>query len=398
MIYDYIVIGSGISGVYSGYLLNKKYNVLILEKNNYIGGRIKDVKFHNAIVKLGAGIGQYKNKNLLALLDKCNIKYNIAELDKRIISNKELTFDITIAIKLIKEKYYELDEIKSNDIHILTVQQFLIKYFGKTFSKNYIKYCGYNDFVNSDITYHIKYYPIEDHLLKKTKKLFFQWSDLINSLIGGLKIKLNTNVTNIKCIDNVFNIYTENMIYKSNKIIFAVTINPLCNLTKNLNLNINYKKYIGTIKYLRIYTYHKNGHNFNKTNKRIGGYNILVDNNPLQKVIIISDKILMSSYCDSKYALYWEKIINHTRNNDKLKNTLLYWLRKVEPNTNEVTDVVYQFWDEAVHYYKPMVDIKKQLIQLQNPINNMYVVGELVSLRHGWVEGAIGSVNKIIKL
>ena len=52
MIYDYIIIGAGIGGLYNAYLLNQNYTVLVLEKNDYIGGRIKEVKFHNTIVKL----------------------------------------------------------------------------------------------------------------------------------------------------------------------------------------------------------------------------------------------------------------------------------------------------------------------------------------------------------
>ena len=36
MIYDYIIVGCGISGLYSAYLLNKNYKVLVLEKNDYI--------------------------------------------------------------------------------------------------------------------------------------------------------------------------------------------------------------------------------------------------------------------------------------------------------------------------------------------------------------------------
>ena len=57
MIYDYIILGGGISGIYSSYILSKKYNVLILEKNDYMGGRIKEVDFHGTLIKLGAGIG-----------------------------------------------------------------------------------------------------------------------------------------------------------------------------------------------------------------------------------------------------------------------------------------------------------------------------------------------------
>ena len=43
MEYDYIIIGAGISGLYTAYLIKKhKANskILILEANNYIGGRM----------------------------------------------------------------------------------------------------------------------------------------------------------------------------------------------------------------------------------------------------------------------------------------------------------------------------------------------------------------------
>ena len=88
MIYDYIIIGGRISGLYSAYLLNTEYNVLVLEKNNYIGGRIKDIKFHGKIIKLGAGISQEKNKNILNLLKKCKISYTIGKANKTIIGKK----------------------------------------------------------------------------------------------------------------------------------------------------------------------------------------------------------------------------------------------------------------------------------------------------------------------
>ena len=93
-------------------------------------------------------------------------------------------------------------------------------------------------------------------------------------------------------------------------------------------------------------------------------------------------------------------------NNDELKIKLLYWLRKIEPTTTEIDDTICKFWDEAVHFYKPNSNIKKTVKKLQNPIKNVYVVGEMVSLRHGWVisdfvkskiwvEGAIQSVDNI---
>ena len=217
--------------------------------------------------------------------------------------------------------------------------------------------------------------------------IYLQWANLINKLKENLKIKLNTDVINVYRND-YFCVNTKDKTYYSHKIIFALSINPLNHLIKNLNTGINYKKYIGVVKYMRIYTYHKNGHNF--TNDQIKGYNILVDKNPLQKVIIISDKILMAAYCDGANALYWNKM-----QQTGMKYKLLYWLRKIEPTTNEIDDILCKFWNDAVHYYKPHKHIKNMVKKLQNPGNDIYVIGELVSFRHGWVEGAIESVNTI---
>jgi protoporphyrinogen oxidase len=49
MEYDYIIIGAGISGLYTAYLIKKHKNskILILEANNYIGGRMGTDNFYS---------------------------------------------------------------------------------------------------------------------------------------------------------------------------------------------------------------------------------------------------------------------------------------------------------------------------------------------------------------
>ena len=115
MIYDYIIVGCGISGLYSDYLLNKDYKLLVLEKNDYIGGRMKDIK-------LGAGIGQEKNKNVLNLLNLLKIPYTIGKSNKTIIG-KNIDFNINHAITLIKKKFYEFKKKNNMDIYKLNVGQ-----------------------------------------------------------------------------------------------------------------------------------------------------------------------------------------------------------------------------------------------------------------------------------
>jgi phytoene dehydrogenase-like protein len=55
--YDYIIIGGGLAGLTINYYLTNKYKTLLLEKNNFIGGRAIEGKFHGEHIKLGAGIG-----------------------------------------------------------------------------------------------------------------------------------------------------------------------------------------------------------------------------------------------------------------------------------------------------------------------------------------------------
>ena len=55
--YDYTIIGAGMAGLYCGLLLSLKYperRVLILEKNNYIGGHSNtvDVEINNKKIYL----------------------------------------------------------------------------------------------------------------------------------------------------------------------------------------------------------------------------------------------------------------------------------------------------------------------------------------------------------
>ena len=64
--YDCIIIGSGPIGLYVAYrLLSQTTNILVLEKEESIGGRVGNITFHNTTVVTGAGIGRLKKDGLL---------------------------------------------------------------------------------------------------------------------------------------------------------------------------------------------------------------------------------------------------------------------------------------------------------------------------------------------
>ena len=401
--YDYIIIGGGIAGLYMNYLLKNK-NTLLLEKNSYLGGRAIEENFHNTKIKLGAGIGALHNKHLLHLLNKLKIKYNIYPSTINLAFNTN--FDMKKAVKLIITKYNLLKKINHKDIKYLTVKQFIIKYFGKKFFVEYDKIAEYKDYHDSDLEYYIKYYDIKDHIPSPYKLVSISWTDLIKKLKKKLnknknKIKLNFEVTDIKYFSlQSESYYLINNKYKTKNIISALTLHPLQNIINNTNfsLKIDYNKFIGTVPFMRIYTYHKDGHNLNQFIER---YNIV--DNELEKIIVMDEKVLMFSYSDNKNAEILYKLYNKNKNN--FKNILIKLLKNIIKTSEkdfviEIDDLKIAYWKEGIHYFKPQKNnnLKKIVKLLSNPHDKFYVIGEMLSFKQGWVEGCIESANRLFTL
>ncbi len=378
--YDYIIIGGGIAGLYANYLLSNKNNGILLERNEHFGGRAFEMDFHGTLIKLGAGIMADHNKNLLALLKKLNIQINSFKSTTETNFN---IFDMGDAICNINKIFEENKKsIKSNGYNM---KEFLIKYFGSTFAKEFILNCEYHDFVKSDVEYFIKYYNISDMTHEPYNVLVIKWIDLINKLVKK-NCYNNIEVLNVEKDNNIFNVITKDNIYQSKKIIFATSLKPLVKLSKNIVNVIDYNKYIGTVPFIRIYCYYKNGYVDN-----LSHYTIV--DNKLQKIIKINNNILMASYSDSSNALYWNKVKKLSK--EKQIKIISKYLEELNVK-GTINDVVIAFWNEGIHYYKPNKDLHKTIKRLSKPSKNVYVIGEIVSYKQGWVEGAIESVNRII--
>ncbi len=381
--YDYIIIGGGIAGLYANYLLSTKgKNGILLERNEHFGGRAFEMDFHGTLIKLGAGIMADHNKHLLKLLKELNIKINSFKSTTETNFN---IFDMGDSICEIKNTFEENKKnIKSKGYNM---KEFLIKYFGSTFAKEFILNCEYHDFLKSDVEYFIKHYDISDMTHEPYNVLVIKWIDLINKLVKK-NCYNNVEVLKVEKDNNIFNVIVKDNIYQTKKIIFATSLKPLIKLSKNIINNnvIDYNKYIGTVPFIRIYCYYKNGYTDN-----LSHYTIV--DNKLQKVIKINDHVLMASYSDSSNALYWNKVKRLGK--EKQIKIVSKYLEELNVK-GTINDIVIAFWDEGVHYYKPNKDLHKTIKTLSKPAKNVYVVGEIISYKQGWVEGAIESVNRII--
>jgi protoporphyrinogen oxidase len=370
------IIGSGISGLYLGLKLkNQGYDFDIYEKNNIIGGRIKVIEFENIPVVAGAGILRFK---------KDKIMYNLCkELDVETHIYKTIftyTFDPLNILNII-------EKLKDN-LHLLEGQR--NKYTFARYSKiilghkeynKFVKSCGLSDFEKADVIDTIYDYGFDD-CVSGYEAVSVKWKELLDKFYEILKnnIFLSTPVKKIeKTEDNKFKI--KNKIY--DKVVITTDIKNI----RQLFLKDKIYRSIEGQPFVRLYV---------KLNIPIENYGkIIITGNPFQKIIEMDkdECIYMISYSDNKVANKWKNCKN-------IKKTVKQSIKRIFKLDVKVLKHKLIYWKLGTHYFKPLLkeykDRKEFLEIAQNPIENLFVVGEGLSRNQGWCEGAVESVEKII--
>lgn len=369
---DVIIIGAGISGLYfvHKYLKNTNIKYIILEKNDYIGGRIKYDTFYDTTIQLGAGVILPYHTNLLNLVKELNL-----ELIE--IKSKPNKIDNTI-IPQIKKIYYDnLNELNNLNLSFI---QFINLYFEPTVIHKIIEYSDYNDYFDENLHKVVNNYPLDDILIKEKQMYVLKngWKDLIDKL-NNKYIQLNESVIEINKSKS-FNVITNKNKYICKKIVVAGDLS-CANIKWNISIDINnlYKN-IGSVPFYRIYTYHK---------EPIDVKTLIKTNNLIDKVIPINKHILMAVYTDNYKAIKLKELLDNNKNN-KI-NILNKLLKQVIPNISPINDIYEQFWNIGIHYYKT-----NNHTETNYWLNHDIVFcGEIFSNTQGWVEGAIQSINNL---
>jgi len=373
------IIGSGISGLYTGYYLKKNksnINFDIFEKNNHIGGRIKMIKFDGIDVVAGAGIGRFKkDKLLLSLCKELNVLKSIYNVDK------SYTFEPLNVNKVVQ---YLKKHSQNYDRHSFTFKQFAIDVLGKDLYEHFILSVGETDYENEDFIDALFDYGFELFNTTNTFQAFsIDWNKMLSAFYKVLKnnIKLNTPVKNL-VFDVKLQKYIINNQYFYDKIVFATEINTITRFIKlPIYSNIKCQSFI------RLYV--------KLDNPLLNYKSFIVTERPFQKIIEMNREkcIYMISYCDNKFVNNWKRV----------KNIKLYVKKHIKSIFNQDVNVIKHhlvLWECGTHFYLPLHSAYKNrdefLLQAQNPYKNVFIVGEALSRDQGWCEGAIHSVHKII--
>jgi hypothetical protein len=403
--YDIIIIGSGMSGLYSAYNIKKtspETSFLILEKYNrqWLGGRTSNENFYGTEIVTGAGIGRKDtNKLLIKLMDEININYK----EFHSIMYYSHLFKPLDIIKFINK--FKLEYKKSPELQKLTFKEGFIKLFGEKLYKQFIISAGYTDYENADIYETLFNYGMDDNKGGWTG-LFIPWKKMVETLyhkIGKNHFKFSSNVieiTKIKDSPCLFQIKTENGItYQSNKVIVATTISGIKQLVPGAsNKNSPYQQIHGQ-PFLRLYG------KFNKESalimkKYVPNYTIVPG--PLQKIIPINANkgVYMIAYSDNTNALILKNYLKNTPENRDLYCDLIEESLGIPKGSLKLNAIKDFYWPIGTHYYEPLKgnfhDRDDFVNNVQHPEKGMLVVGECVSRYQGWTEGALESVHNVL--
>ena len=394
MIYDIIIIGSGISGLYAAYNIKKMSpdkSFLILEKykKQWIGGRTSDEMFYGTEIVTGAGIGRKKKDKLLQkLLDELGLETSEFTV-KPHYSSMFTPLDVKNVMDHLRYEYTGQQT---------TFKAFATGVLGEKTYEQFLLSAGYTDFEKEDAHDTLYHYGMEDNYCC-SKGFTVPWRKLVMKLadeIGESHFKFSSDVSKISKTDGELVIDTEGgKKYTCNKVIVATTITGIRKLLPKPIYND-----IEGQPFLRLYG------KFSKSSipilkEYVKGYTFLPG--PLQKILPINPDagIYMIAYNDNNNTLSLKNNLENTKEN---RISYCYLLEKslgIPADSLNLIAIKDFYWSVGTHYYKPLdASIYKDRVEFidiaQHPEKGILVVGEVVSKNQGWVEGALDSVRAVL--
>jgi len=429
--YDITIIGGGISGIYTMYKLKKNnpnLNVILLEKNERLGGRVYTFKDTINGIKynmdLGAGRIGYHHKNMIELINTLQMERDIIPISNtenyiEYDSKKNTSQDksrLKLIYSTIINKFFNSYKIKRLS-KLFLQSTYLNNVFHKFFNKK-----DYTNIVNQfeykNKLYHLNSYDAIKYFkddYNSTSKFFIMkngFSSIIDKMVGIInnnkkqnkkyKIKNNSFVQNIqynKEINKYIINYTTNISEKtinSNIVILAL---PREDLIKFNILNC-YRDDLDTINEIskvRIFEIYD-------TKQEVWFKDIkkTVTNQELQFIIPINPDtgMIMSSYNENikQDKNFWNELYKKGKNN--LKFVLNEQLNKIFSCYNIQVPmskyIKFYYWPMGVACWKKNVDSELQHKKIENLMPNLYICGENYSTYQAWCEGALISSNNIL--
>ena len=404
-VYDVVIIGGGISGLFMANILSKTdLNILIIEKDPDFGGRVHTVERDGLKYECGAARFHDSHTKLLTLIDELNLKDKLITLPDEIKfilrgykkkypykTDKELSLT-----ELLKNAIEKKDEFTRKVLTNLTFLQYLTQVYDFETALFIKDAFGYDsEFVDlnadaaiemfeKDLFYEGNYYILNGGL-----------SQIIQRLENRLKRSKNVEIIKGKRVCEIFN---DHILIEKDEFYFK---NLICAIPqKNLKQFQLFKQHdqidsVTPCPLLRIYAKYPTKNLWFKDMKRT------TTDNYIRHIIPIDYEkgLIMISYTDNKYADMWSKL--HSNGDEFLTKALHKEIKDlfgIEPPEPEFIAVHY--WSEGLHVWKPGFNIDYSYHKMLKPFKdkNIFVCGEAYSKKQGWIEGCLESCYDLLKI
>lgn len=403
--YDIIIVGGGISGLFTAYKLSKtNLRILLIESREELGGRIQTVHKTKFYYECGAARFHKKHTKLITLINELGLKDKIEPLPKKtnyFLRNKSSRYyyntEEELNLKtLLKEAVDQKNEIKKEElINISFYQYLMILYDSETVQ--YIKDTfGYDsEIMHLNAHAAIKMFKNDLFSIDDYYHLSGGLSQIIQKIEEELKLKENVFIkrnTSVTDIDNGKVITGNEDKFYYDKLILTIPSEKLKEI-KYFTGKVSFDS-VEPMKLLRIYIQYPVKDLWFKNIKRT------ITDNYIRQIIPINyeEGLIMISYSDNIYAEMWDR---YSKISDKYLITLLHKeiekIFDIDPPKPEFLSTHY--WENGIHLWKPGYDMDKEYNKIIKPIDNeeIFIGGESFSKKQGWIEGSLETCHDIIK-
>ena len=229
MIYDYIIVGGGISGIYASLLLDKlnKGTILVIEKSDKLGGRIDTISTDNDLIEMGAGRISSLHLNLINLLKYINLYDKLSKSSKAIkyyinndINKKSKTDETSDFYKIINEIII-LSNKNSKVVKSYTFYKFIQMYMGTKNAEIIKNKFGYDDDIlyrnaydsikmfREEFNEHASYHRLDGGLKQVIDNIVIRLSKNVKIELESECVEINKCDDLYKCTYNTNNIMNE---------------------------------------------------------------------------------------------------------------------------------------------------------------------------------------------
>ena len=400
-IYDIIIVGGGIAGLYTAYCAIKRdpnRKILILEKDNRLGGRMYTYqeKDFPGPIEYGAGRFHKGHTLLVRLIDDLGMKSKM----NPIIPTLELPIMKQLMEQII-QKYHQ----RKNDQDIeLSFQEYVVKKLFVTseemkFIESQYGYSAELSLMNmKDAMVLIE--DMRSHTYYGLGGGFSQIIDKLEDILNKKKCHI-LKTTPVKIVKQTtwdkdqtgFLVQTENgEKFMSKKCVLAVPKEALTkfSILRPIKDKLNS---ITTTPLCRIYAQYEPDKDGDYWFQGMGKVTVP---NTLRYVIPYNQEkgVIMISYTDDKYAKWWHRIWKH-EGVSSVKSHLHSLVKATFPWANAKTPrkLKIAYWDAGVAFWKTGIKNSKSLAkEIARPLGNhieLYICGENYSPMQQWIESAL---------